>query len=103
MKYEIFDLRDEELMDVVADWCIDAGILDEWKIEGVVKWVNSTIINGVILSMIHEGKLEVLDFNAEDGIICRLSEEFKALHPEVAFVKSAIWKEIEEVIRSKEE
>lgn len=100
MTTDFLNFSDSQLFEFIQNICIDANFDEnsEKKVMGVVQWVNNTITNLTILSMIREGIVKITDFNENTGCTYKLTDEYEQKN----YYNSKIWNDIQEVIQNKD-
>ncbi len=90
-------LTESELAEIVAVQCLNAGFSpDDPRVSDVLAWVNDTVINALILSMVVKGELSITGVDSDGGVLFDANE----LTPEEA--NSPIWSEISDIITRKD-
>lgn len=91
-------LSEQDLAEIVATQCLNAGFSpDDPRVSDVLNWVNDTVVNALILSMVVEGEISITGLDTDGGILFKANEEISAR------VNSPIWEEIADIIARKDE
>ncbi len=95
------NITEEELAEIVAVQCLNAQFSpDDPRVTDVINWINDTITNTVILSMVIEGKIGVSDVDSDGGIVFSQNEDSEETQE---MKDSIIWNEISEIIKNKDQ
>jgi|APCry1669188970_1035186.scaffolds.fasta_scaffold167866_2 hypothetical protein len=101
----ILELNEEQVSDFITEICQEANIVEDERLESnltdFVTWVESTLNNATLLSMIYKGNVDV-KYEPKEGFVYCLNEEFRDQHLDVLpRDDNPVWQQISTLLQGK--
>jgi hypothetical protein len=102
MDTQFLEYDEKAFWDFIMGLCLNAGFTpgDEHKVLGVANYINSIRNDMAIVSLLSKGLIKITDFSEECGFSFAMANEEAVRFDNLE--NSKIWKEISEIISSKE-